>query len=318
MAGASSVRQLAEAVVDPLAALLEANFNLSPEVAKGLVVCLWFILAYVGYSLTLRRRLASVAPGVLLGRGGKWWERSGPPSVPLLGPSEGGKTALFYALTLDEGEPMVDTVSSLTANEAVGAVDVSEGEVQQVRFVDFPGHERLRGGAAKLIGAAAERGGPALIIVLDSADKSSIKASAELLYDIMIAPRVTELAGEGYDVGASGDESDDEEDDKADSRLRVIVAANKSDHVEARSAEAVKEGLERDIERLRRSRAAMLEGQSGATLPTVGDGDGDDGHFGFSVAPIRVTFVETSAKKRDVAALQKALGRALARGAKEH
>ncbi|PHJ22870.1 signal recognition particle receptor beta subunit protein, partial [Cystoisospora suis] len=163
--------------------------------------------------------------------------------VVLLGPSGSGKTSLF--LLLRNGR-LTDTVPSMQENidavrvtassqEGDGPDGGEEGTSVFPEIVDFPGHARLRTLSAPYVEQAA-----AIVFLVDAADKAALKVAAEQLYELftnrLLHQRQTPL----------------------------LLVVNKTDLSEARTEEAVVEDIEREIERSRASRAALLEGEDDA------------------------------------------------------
>ena len=67
-------------------------------------------------------------------------------AVFLVGPSDGGKTSLFFRLRDGpKNSYLRGTHTSMITNESTFAVfDDEDSEQKPVRFIDFPGHRRLR------------------------------------------------------------------------------------------------------------------------------------------------------------------------------
>lgn len=149
----------------------------------------------------------------------------------LLGQCGSGKTALFFRLR-DQAE--VQSVSSLKPTRdkmRIGGVDLPS----PVEVVDFPGHHRLRGRAADMLREAR-----CIVYVVDSDDKQRLKDVAEHLYELFTHPEVLDL------------------------HTPLLLALNKIDLPTARPEKYIIEEIEREIEIMRGSRAATLEGQDQA------------------------------------------------------
>eukprot|EP00921_Rhytidocystis_pertsovi_P026642 GHVQ01042974.1.p1 GENE.GHVQ01042974.1~~GHVQ01042974.1.p1 ORF type:complete len:338 (+),score=44.11 GHVQ01042974.1:57-1070(+) len=151
--------------------------------------------------------------------------------VLLLGQCGAGKTALFLRLAnLYNSE----TVSSIKANR--GSFPLGEDNKSTLtEVIDYPGHRRLREGALSLLPSAK-----CIVYLVDAADKGSIKNAAEHLYELFTSPPMTHL------------------------HLPILIACNKTDLPKARSPFTIKIDIEREIERLKVSRSATLEGQDAA------------------------------------------------------
>ncbi|CAE8643379.1 unnamed protein product [Polarella glacialis] len=151
----------------------------------------------------------------------------------LFGQCGAGKTALFFRLR-DQEE--VQSVSSL--NPIRDSFKVKVGEEQSIgpiEIVDYPGHLRYRNKANELVKEAR-----CIVYVVDSDDKQRLKDVAEHLYELMTLKDIFEL------------------------QTPLLLALNKCDLTSARSEKYVIEEIEREIEQMRVSRAATLEGQDSA------------------------------------------------------
>ncbi|CBZ50986.1 hypothetical protein NCLIV_040600 [Neospora caninum Liverpool] len=181
--------------------------------------------------------------------------RGGGRRVVLLGPSGSGKTSLFLLLrngrvteTVPSMQENSDTVSvfptSAADEDAAGHVSPREGcegseadrLAAKIDLVDFPGHARLQGLAKPFIDEAA-----ALLFFVDAADKAALKVAAEQLYELFADPSLHRR------------------------QTPLLLVVNKTDLPDARTQESVVEDIEREIERSRASRAAMLEGEDDGT-----------------------------------------------------
>ncbi|WVQ78139.1 hypothetical protein IAT38_000220 [Cryptococcus sp. DSM 104549] len=93
--------------------------------------------------------------------GKKSARRSGPATVLLVGPSDGGKTSLFTKLVHDV-YPQTHTsiVPSATTFSLPSPYD--DNSAKQIRLVDLPGHPRLRDELKKYVGEAS-----AVVFVVD-------------------------------------------------------------------------------------------------------------------------------------------------------
>jgi len=171
----------------------------------------------------------------------------GHPVVLILGPSGSGKTALFHRLL---SGVFRDTVSSLKQNRELVTIESS-----QIDLIDYPGHSRLRAGLIPLLPKASK-----IYFLVDPSDKAQVKAGAEQLFDLLSNRAVN-------------------------CSVRILVS--KSEKSGQKSAKFLGAELEKEIERLRKSR----------------DGEGrflgvDNLEFSFpkNHAPVPVSFGASSAK----------------------
>ena len=173
---------------------------------------------------------------------------SGKQLLLMLGPSGSGKTALFFRL---QSGAFRETVSSLKPN--IGHI---RWENTFVDATDYPGHEKLRLGLSKLIPKATQ-----ILFMIDPSDKTQVKAGAEQLFDLLC-------------------------DNALSSPIRVCLS--KSDKEGQKSIKYLTTELEKEIERLRKSR----DGESGRFLGI----DRQDFSFSKNHSPVPVSFVTISSK----------------------
>merc|ERR1719162_925881 len=111
----------------------------------------------------------------------------------------------------------------------LGASDDSLGPIETI---DYPGHQRFRGRQAELYKEAR-----CIVYLVDSEDKQKLKDAAEHLYEILTSQEVIQI------------------------NIPILLACNKSDLSGARTEKFIVEEIEREMEQMRTSRAATLEGQ---------------------------------------------------------
>mmetsp|Transcript_67555 Transcript_67555/g.197699 ORF Transcript_67555/g.197699 Transcript_67555/m.197699 type:complete len:259 (+) Transcript_67555:69-845(+) len=246
--------------VNGLASSVEAKLGVSTSSAQVLT---WLAILFVGYLVL--QVLQGLSKGVLKSRRGRG------NLVLLLGQCGAGKTALFFRLR--EKNEEVQTVSSLKPIRDVLQIEAEEGEeaLGSIEVVDYPGHQRLRGKAAELLKEAR-----CIVYVIDSEDKQRLKDVAEHLYELMTHPEVLEL------------------------HTPILLACNKSDLPSARPEKFIMDEIDREIEQMRVSRAATLEGQDQADSYLGVDGEK------FKIiehAPCPIETCRISAKKVQLAPL---------------
>jgi len=153
----------------------------------------------------------------------------------ILGQCGSGKTALFFRLRDRED---VQSVSSLSPHRDSFSLKIGDAEEQTLgplEVMDFPGHLRFRSRAAELVKEAR-----CIVYVVDSEDKPRLKDVAEHFYELLTNQDVLDL------------------------HTPILLACNKCDLSSARSEKAIVDEIEREIEQMRVSRAATLEGQDQA------------------------------------------------------
>lgn len=219
--------------VNGVAKSVEASLGVSAGFAQVLT---WLVVLVVGYlALQVLQSFSKGSLKSLRGRGNV---------ALLLGQCGSGKTALFFRLRDRDEE--VQTVSSMKPIRDSLQIKAGEGEeaLGPIEVVDYPGHQRLRGKAQDLLKEAR-----CIIYVIDSEDKQRMKDVAEHLYELMTHPEVLEL------------------------HTPILLTCNKSDLPSARPEKFIIDEIDREIEQMRISRAATLEGQDQADSYLGVDGE---------------------------------------------
>mmetsp|Transcript_17401 Transcript_17401/g.40654 ORF Transcript_17401/g.40654 Transcript_17401/m.40654 type:complete len:259 (-) Transcript_17401:108-884(-) len=198
-------------------------------------VVVWFALLLFCY-VTLQIFLMLVRTG-----DGKGGARRRGDKLLLLGQCGSGKTTLFFQLR-DQME--VKTVSSLKSFHDKLRICSGEELVAVVETIDFPGHTRMRAKAAELLKEAR-----CIVYLIDSEDKQKMKDVAEHLYELFTHPVMCSL------------------------KIPMLIAYNKTDLPSARPDKMLLQELEREIEQMRTSRGATLEGQDQADSYLGVDGE---------------------------------------------
>jgi signal recognition particle receptor subunit beta len=190
-------------------------------------------------------------------------------SLVLAGPVNSGKTTLF--LQLRDGTHHQGTVSSMQENEASCKV-TEKGATRVIKVVDIPGHASFR---SKLERALRDARG--IVFVLDSVEFNSQKQeTADILYDIL-----------GNSSIARG-------------RVPVVVACNKADQEDqAFSVEFIKKNLEKQVDAMRKTKAAALS--DGSATVSLGK---KDKAFSFADLRTKIEFVQVSALQGDIGAVR--------------
>ena len=191
------------------------------------------------------------------GRGGQ-----GPPSqthakesaaargaILFCGHTGSGKTALLHQLAFGGAPQTLSSSLPLTVHKRLHR-DEGSPQAPKLKLMDCPGSSQFRKTFLRLAGECS-----ACVLVVDArGGGDSIKATAAVLYDLFTDPGV--LRGVP----------------------RLLVAANKGDLPGAEAgAQALKGELEKELERLKKSRmtVATAEGEGGGSSGTSGGGGGD-------------------------------------------
>ncbi|NXV51869.1 SRPRB protein, partial [Uria aalge] len=190
--------------------------------------------------------------------------RSSRKAVLLLGLCDAGKTLLFARLLTGRYR---DTQTSITDSSAVYRARNDKGA--NVTLIDLPGHESLRLQFLERFKAAAR----AIVFVVDSvAFQREVKDVAEFLYQVLVDSTVLKNAP------------------------ALLIACNKQDITMAKSAKLIQQQLEKELNTLRVTRSAAptsLDGSATGGPAQLGKKGKD---FDFSQLPMKVEFVECSAR----------------------
>ncbi|XP_050411961.1 signal recognition particle receptor subunit beta [Patella vulgata] len=203
----------------------------------------------------------SVVLMIIFGRSSN--KRSG---VLVLGICDAGKTLFFNRLV--NGNYM-QTYTSMTTNSNYFNIP---NKNKRLRILDLPGYERIRGPNLDKNKSLA-RG---IIYVVDSST---------------IQKEIKEVAGYLYTILSDGTISHN--------RPPVLIACNKQDLTLAKGSKVIRAQLEKEMNTLRVTRGAALQGQDNTSNNNsyLGKRNKD---FEFSdLSPINVEFVECSCGKDD-------------------
>jgi signal recognition particle receptor subunit beta len=274
MAGGTLLPYLASAAHSLRDLLLRLNLPTPPEplVIPAFLATLVAVVFGASLLLSLALSPARAARDAVLLLG------ASPPSTTAPAP---GKTSLFHALRAGRA-PAFGTVPTQAPSDAVFEV---AGIAGAERWVDFPGHARLRPKLGRYLDAAK-----AVVFVVDATPAvfaRTVREAADLLHDVLA------------DAGV------------ARARVPVLVFCNKGDVAGAVGVEDVRVRLEAEIERARKSKAAALRGAQNATVSGGEDAEGravvflgyDDEVFEFGHVGCEVQFARGSAKLLDVVAV---------------
>jgi len=112
-----------------------------------------------------------------------------PTAILLTGPSQAGKTTLFY--TLKDGGVKTGTTVSMKENEACFKLHkFAEEDSEPVQMIDYPGEPQLSSRLPDFFPVTK-----AVLFVIDAHDKASIeKYAAEDMYRLLTHPKIVENA----------------------------------------------------------------------------------------------------------------------------
>ncbi|KAM4772659.1 signal recognition particle receptor subunit beta [Rhinophrynus dorsalis] len=185
-------------------------------------------------------------------------------AVLLLGACDSGKTLLFSRLLTGKYKK---TQTSITSISAVYRAKNDKGS--SLTLVDIPGHESLRLQFLEQYKATAR----ALVFVVDSsAFQREVKEVAELLYQLLTDVVLLRNAPP------------------------ILIACNKQDISMAKSAKLIQQQLEKELNTLRVTRSAApstMDSSSSSTVTHLGKKGKD---FDFTQLPMKVDFLECSAR----------------------
>jgi signal recognition particle receptor subunit beta len=230
-----------------VAKTFEVNVGVGPGVAQALA---WISVLLISY-------LAMQLVHSMVFGGGLRKKKARGQKLFIIGQNGAGKTALFFRLrdcvpvnSVSSLKPLRDTMKikqEAQKSENGGTAEdahTDDDGIGPVEVVDFPGHNRLRGKLTEIIAEAR-----CIVYVVDSEDKAKLKDVAEHLYELFTNQDVCEL------------------------RIPVLLTLNKVDLPGARTEKSILEELDREIEQMRVSRSATLEGQDQADSYLGVDGE---------------------------------------------
>ncbi|XP_028394102.1 signal recognition particle receptor subunit beta-like [Dendronephthya gigantea] len=196
-------------------------------------------------------------------------------TVLLVGLSDAGKTLIFIRLIFNKFLP---THTSIKENKANYKVEQAE-DAKFLELIDIPGNEKLRGKFLDQFKSLA-RG---IIFVVDSVTFTrELHAVAECLFDILSNKMFNKLS------------------------VKILIACNKQDLTTAKSMNVVKSQLAKEINTLRKTRAAAVKGldeQSVAHDEVFVGQKGKDFDFA-DLRGMKVEFIECNAKEDDKSGLK--------------
>lgn len=180
--------------------------------------------------------------------------------VLICGISDSGKTTLFSQLVSGK---LVQTYTSMTHNKMTFPVE----NKASVELVDVPGHERLRGQVLDTFSSSTR----ALVFMVDSNTVSKqIRDVAECLHSILAQKIISKNSPP------------------------LLILCNKQDADLAKGSPAVQNLLEKEIEKVRKTRSNQLAGIEGEDSGVVYIGK-EGKTFEFKDLPADVQFEESSA-----------------------
>uniref|UniRef100_W5MU40 Signal recognition particle receptor subunit beta n=2 Tax=Lepisosteus oculatus TaxID=7918 RepID=W5MU40_LEPOC len=193
-----------------------------------------------------------------------WGRKSTRRAILLTGLCDSGKTLLFSRLLTGKFKK---TQTSITDSTAIYRTKSDRGA--GMTLIDLPGHESLRPQYIEKFKSSAR----VIVFVVDSAIfQKEVRDVAEFLYSLLTDSVVVKNAP------------------------ALVVACNKQDVTMAKSAKLIQQQLEKELNTLRVTRSAALSSQDGSagggTVPLGRKGK----EFDFSQLPMKVEFVECSAR----------------------
>ncbi|XP_022881713.1 signal recognition particle receptor subunit beta-like [Olea europaea var. sylvestris] len=194
-------------------------------------------------------------------------------TILLTGLSGSGKTIIFCQLR--DGSSHQGTVTSMEPNEGTFILHsemTKKGKLKPVHVVDVPGHSRLRSKLEEFLPQVA-----GIVFVVDAVEfLSNSRAASEYLYDILTKASVVKK------------------------KIPILLLCNKVDKVTAHTKDFIRKQLEKEIDKLRSSRAALSSADiaNEYTLGVPGEA------FAFSQCHNKVTVAEASGLTGDLSQLE--------------
>ncbi|CAM9375013.1 unnamed protein product [Ectocarpus fasciculatus] len=194
-------------------------------------------LVFPGVAIAILLLLLLGKVGIGGGGGGSGSSKKRKGVVLFLGPCGSGKTAMCYRLSHGGETGLVQTATSMEAcrypcisgrlSQLARSNNGPSSSALSGSLVDYPGHERLRGGVGEEL-----RGADRVVFMLDgSCLAAQVAAGAELLYDVLTDPSLEGCRG-------------------------LMLALNKSDLKEAKASRA-KTLLQKELDKLRGTRGML-------------------------------------------------------------
>lgn len=278
----ASGRETAASVLESVLVALDVFLvEMGISATAGQVVCTCAALAVCIIAFACIRKVGGGGIG-----GGGLAKRKG--VVLFLGPCNSGKTAICYRMSHDHLPSTVTSMQACTYEYKLegGGSDGGGGGRRSsgpsASMIDYPGHERLRGGVSEEL-RKADR----VVFVLDgSCLAAQIAAGAELLYDVLTDPALERCRG-------------------------LLLAVNKSDVKDVKVARA-KTLLHKELDKLRGTRGTLGTQGEEDDIP-VALGLGRPGQpFSLEVdSPCEVEIVACSAKDGSLDPITKFVGASL-------
>lgn len=181
-------------------------------------------------------------------------------SIIIAGPVNAGKSTLFYQLK--DGTQHNGLVASMEQNTAMCSI-----AGKQARVLDIPGHHSFR---HKLDSSLKDAAG--VVFLVDSAEITPHKVeAAEMLYEVLNNPAVHKQ------------------------RIPLLITCNKADlEEEAHSVDFIRKTLEKQLDAMRKTKAAGIGKEAGAQSLALG---APDKPFSLQALRGKVQLVECSAKE---------------------
>jgi signal recognition particle receptor subunit beta len=198
----------------------------------------------------------------------------GPKTIVVAGPSNSGKTTLFYQMR--DGSLHNGVVASMQENSATCSIKhPKSGALRPVRLVDVPGHASMRDKLAAHLKEAA-----GVVFLVDAVDITPHRTeAAEVLYDILTNRSVQQR------------------------RMPVLIACNKMDmDMEAHTKEFITKTLNKQLDTMRKTKTAGIGKETAASKPALGPLDKP-----FALAThtgAKVSVGEVSAMQKNLAAVE--------------
>ncbi|XP_076451431.1 signal recognition particle receptor subunit beta-like [Babylonia areolata] len=186
--------------------------------------------------------------------------------ILLMGTCDSGKTLMFSRLVYKQYRQTLTSLTTNTGTVSLPAVGKS------LNVIDVPGHERLR---TQLLDA--NKGlARAIIFVVDGATVlKEIKEVAEYLYTVLTDSVISQ------------------------NTPPVLIACNKQDLTLCKGAKVIQKMLEKEMNTLRVTQSAALQSTDGSGNNNTFLGKRDKDFSFADIKPLRVDFVECSARGKD-------------------
>eukprot|EP01016_Furgasonia_blochmanni_P055981 TRINITY_DN9453_c0_g1_i1.p1 TRINITY_DN9453_c0_g1~~TRINITY_DN9453_c0_g1_i1.p1 ORF type:complete len:265 (+),score=39.35 TRINITY_DN9453_c0_g1_i1:165-959(+) len=220
------------------------SFSILPYLLLLLPIVIWFLCCRSSKNTKQKKRSGS--------------------SLFIIGENGSGKTTLLYYLN---NKTQIQTVSSIAPNE--GKLKLTDEEKEKlVDVLEIPGHHHMRSILHDRVAEAK-----AIVLVVDSNNRTTIPGTASLLYETIIDPK---------------------------KEANILIALNKQDLPGAKKAADFEDELTAEIERIKISRRAIRDDSEASSEDFL-----KEESKRFNAGDYGISFCEVSVNRGEIESVQK-------------